>query len=315
MGCTIIVTEMRFFYRTPLCQNARVLSRFLLSRFPALILAAIVLFALPMLASAQTPQAAVALAQSDPEQLVQQVCANEIRNFSGSRQPLRYKLRKITARGDTTKEIVETRQGGVARLIALHGEPLSEMQRQNEDARLQKVHDDPAVEAHRQRMEQRDTARIVNLTRALPQAFLYRYAGTVDTPQGLLIRLTLKPNTHWTPPDFESRILTGIRGEMLIDAQALRVQRVEGHVFRGVDFGWKLLGVLYPGGDILFEQAPTPCCGWQLSHLRLRMDGKALMLKPIRIDVEEFASDYSRTPAGWGYRQAAEWLLGPEWQS
>ena len=45
------------------------------------------------------------------------------------------------------------------------------------------------------------------------------------------------------------------------------------------------------------------------------MDGKALMLKPIRIDIEEFASDYSLTPAGWGYRQAAEWLLGPQWQS
>lgn len=310
MDRKIIVTGMRCPYPTPLRHNARVLRR-----FPALLSLATVLFAVQALALAESAQTALALAQSDPAKLVQQVCANEVRNFSGSRQPLRYRLRKVTAKGDTTKQIVETREGGVARLIALHGEPLSPAQQEFEDARLEKVRTDPAVEAHRRQMEQRDTARIVNLTRALPQAFIYRYAGTVASPQGTLIRLTLEPNAHWSPPDFESRILTGVRGEMLIDAQALRVQRVEGHVFRDVDFGWKVLGVLYPGGDILFEQAPTLCCGWQLSHLRLRMDGKALMLKPIRIDIEEFASDYSLTPAGWGYRKAAEWLLGPQWQS
>ncbi len=301
---------MRCLYPTPLRQNARVLRR-----FSAFLFLVTVLFALPRLARADSAQTALALAQSDPAKLVQQVCANEIQNFSGTRQPLRYRLRKVTAKGDTTKQIVETHEGGVARLIAIHSEPLSAVQQQIEEVRLQKVRTDPAVEAHRRQMEQRDAARIIKLTRALPQAFIYRYAGTVASPHGPLIRLTLEPNAHWTPPDFESRILTGIRGEMLVDGQSLRVARVEGHVYRDVDFGWKVLGVLYPGGDILFEQAPTQCCGWQLSHLRLRLDGKALMLKPIRIDVEEFATDYSPTPAGWGYREAADWLLGPQWQS
>jgi hypothetical protein len=301
---------MRSFYPTPLRHNARVLRR-----FPAPLFLVTILFALPTFAQAEIAQTALALAQSDPARLVQQVCANEVRNFSGSRQPLRYKLRKVTAKGETTKEIVETREGGVARLIAVDGKSLSQAQQILEDDRLQSVRENPAVEAHRRRMELRDTARIINLTRALPQAFVYHYVGTADSPQGKLIHLSLEPNPAWTPPDFETRILTGVRGEMLIDADALRVVRVEGHIFRDVDFGWKVLGVLYPGGDILFEQTSTPCCGWQLSHLRLRMDGKALMLKAIRIDVEEFASDYSRTPAGWGYREAAEWLLGPQWQS
>ncbi len=310
MDRKIIVTGMRCPYPTPLRHNARVLHR-----FPALLLLVTIVCVLPCFAAAESAQTALALAQSDPAKLVQQVCANEVRNFSGSRQPLRYRLRKVTATSDTTKQIVETREGGVARLLAIHGQPLSPALQQFEDARLERVRTDPAVEAHRRRMEQRDTARIVELTRALPQAFVYTYQGALDTPQGTLIRLSMMPNPQWTPPDFESRILTGVRGEMLIDAQALRVQRVEGRVFRDVDFGWKVLGVLYPGGRILFEQAPTRCCGWQLSHLRLRLNGKALMLKPIRIDIEEFASDYSPTPSGWGYRDAARWLLSPAWKS
>jgi hypothetical protein len=310
MNRQIIVTGMRCPYPTPLRHIARVLPG-----FPAAALLAASLFTAPLRAAAGAPPAAVALAQRDPARLVQQVCANEIQNFSGSRPPLQYKLRKVTAKSDTTKQIVETRQGGVARLLALGGEPLGPPQQRLEDDRLEKVRDDPAVEAHRRQMEERDRDRIVNLTRALPQAFLYRYAGTVDSPEGPLIHLSMTPNPQWTPPDFESRILTGVDGEMLIDAATLRVQRVEGHVFRDVDFGWKVLGVLYPGGDILFEQAPTPCCGWQLSHLRLRLNGKALMLKPIRIDVRETAFDYARTPQGWGYRKAAQWLLGSAPQS
>lgn len=306
MDRKIIDIGMRCLYRNPRRQNARVLAR-----FPAAGLFAALLFAAPLRAATGAPPAAVTLAQSDPARLVQQVCANEIQNFSRSRPPLRYTLRKVTAKSDTTKQIVETRQGGVARLIALGGEPLDPPQQRLEDERLEKVRDDPAVEAHRRQMEERDRARIIHLTRALPQAFIYRYAGTVDSPEGLLIHLSMTPNPQWTPPDFESRILTGVHGEMLIDATTLRVQRVEGHVFRDVDFGWKVLGVLYPGGEILFEQAPTACCGWQLSRLRLHLNGKALMLKPIRIDVRESAFDYCHTPQGWGYRRAAQWLLGP----
>lgn len=313
MECKIIVTGMRKLYPNSRRYGARVFPW-----FPGI---ALLLAGLTGGASARptppavSPQAALTLAQNDPVQLMQQVCANEIRNFYGTRQPLRYQLHKITAKSDTTKEIVETRQGGVARLIAAGGEPLNQSQRQFESDRLQKVRDNPAVEAHRRQMEKRDTERIVNLTHVLPQAFLYRYAGVADTPQGQLIRLSMTPNPRWTPPDFETRILTGVRGEVLIDARALRVVRIEGRVFRDVDFGWKLLGVLYPGGKILFEQTRTDCCGWQLSHLHLQLTGKALMLKPIRIRVEEFASGYSTTPPGWGYREAAQWLLGPEWQS
>ena len=107
----------------------------------------------------------------------------------------------------------------------------------------------------------------------------------------------------------ESRILTGIRGELWIDPTDLRVVRIEGHLFKEVDYGWGILGTLYPGGTIRIEQAKTPECGWQLAHLVLNMTGKELMLKSLRVVVDETATDYHPVPTGWKYTDAIDWLL------
>ncbi|MGH9617690.1 MAG: hypothetical protein ACRD28_13200, partial [Acidobacteriaceae bacterium] len=136
-----------------------------------------------------------------------------------------------------------------------------------------------------------------------------QFSGSVQTPTGVAIRLTFVPNPRFSPPTMEARVLTGIRGEIWIDPTDLRVVRIEGHLFRRVDYGWGILGILYPGGTIAIEQAYTPECGWQLSHLKLNMTGKALMLKPLRILVDETASDYHKVPPGWKYTDAIEWLL------
>jgi len=58
--------------------------------------------------------------------------------------------------------------------------------------------------------------------------------------------MTFEPNPHFSPPTLESRILTGIRGEIWIDPTDLRVVRIEGHLFREVEYGWGILGTLYP---------------------------------------------------------------------
>ncbi len=240
---------------------------------------------------------------------MRQASKNELANSYGHRPSLRYQLRKITAKIDTTKETVETRNGGVARLIALDGRPLSRAQEKHEIERLRSVYADPAIEAHRRRNEMRDGNRIEKFMRLLPNAFLYRSAGAVDTAQGRMIRLTFTPNPKFSPPDFESRILTGIRGEVLIDPQELRVKRIDGRIFKNVDFGWGILGTLYPGGILLIEQSKTAACGWQMAHLKLRLEGKALLFKAIHITTDETATNYQTVPREWTYKDAVQWLL------
>lgn len=249
------------------------------------------------------------LAESNPTELMRRVSQNELANSYGHRPPMRYWVRKITAHLDMTKEIVETREGGVARLIAVGGNPLSAVPNQKEIERLRAIAADPAIEAHRRDRERRDAQRVQKYMRLLPAAFVYHFEGMRDLPNGAAIRLTFIPNPTFTPPDFESRTLTGIRGEIWIDPTDLRVVRLDSHIFRTVDFGWGILGSLYPGGTMRIEQMKTRECGWQLIHLSLHLNGRELLFKSLHIVVGETAGNYRLIPATWNYKDAVQWLL------
>lgn len=248
------------------------------------------------------------LAQSDPTVLVRKAVQNGLEDSYGHGPPLRYLLRKKTRNIDTTKEIVETMNGGVARLVAIDGHSLSTLQEQMELQRLSTLASNPALQEHRRRSEQKDAARVREVLRLLPDAFLYQAVEPLKISNGQ-IQLTFTPNPRFSPPTLDSRILTGIQGQVWIDSQDLRMVRIEGRVFRNVDFGWGILGTLHPGGTIRIEQAKTADCGWQLVHLKLNLTGRELLLKALRIQLEEFATDYHPVPSGWKYTDAIQWLL------
>ncbi len=271
-----------------------------------------ILLSLSLVSSSQAATAknsAWALAESNPAELMRQAAQNELANSYGHRSPLRYSLRKITAKSDTTKEIVETSNGGVARLIAIGGHPLSASQQQLEIERLHAIAANPEIEAHRRRNELRDAERIRKFTRLLSDAFVYQLSDSVETAHPGTVQLSFAPNPKFTPPDFESRILTGIRGNVWIDSEDLRVVRIQGRIFKTVDFGWGIIGSLYPGATIQIEQSQTADCGWQLAHLSLHLEGKALMFKSLHIVVEESADNYQPVPPRWNYQDAVQWLL------
>ena len=249
------------------------------------------------------------LARSNPAKLMQLASQHELANSYGRRPPVRYRLRKITAKSDTTKDIVETSDGGVARLIAIEGHPLSAARTQQEVERLQTLDGDPSIEAHRRSGETRDAARIANIMRLLPVAFLYQFDGSAETADGPLIRLKFRPNPKFSPPNFESRVLTGIRGEAWIDPNDFRVVHIRGRIFKTVDYGWGILGSISPGSTMLIEQSKTPACGWQMAHLSLHLNGKELMFKTLHIALDETASDYQFVSHNWNYKDAVRWLL------
>jgi hypothetical protein len=137
-----------------------------------------------------TNSSAWSLAKSDPHALVQAAIDNELKHAYGVRPAARYQLRKKTRNTDTTKEILETSQGGVARLVAIHNAPLNATQTQAELQRLQALASDPEAQQHRHHNEERDAARISSVMRLLPEAFINQFEGSVDTPDGTAIRLT-----------------------------------------------------------------------------------------------------------------------------
>ena len=109
---------------------------------------------------------------------------------------MRYRLRKSSPRLSSTKEIFETKDGAVARLVAINDRPLSPADEQKEQARLDGLLSDPSRQRHRKQSEDEDTARAMKVLRALPNAFIYqvcRRSGTGPTGQGGEVQLLAQP--------------------------------------------------------------------------------------------------------------------------
>jgi hypothetical protein len=287
----------------------------------------LLLLALPSVLSGQP---VLAQPSAETQALVQRALANELRAAQDAGHPIRYRLRKTSPRLTTTKLIVESRDGAVARLISVNGEPLSESDEKKELARLQGLLDDPERQRHRKQNEDADAARALKVLRALPKAFLYSPengnppaqgadpgagggAGS-DSKQGTgsagssLVRFTFKPNPAFNPPDLETQVLTEMAGEIWIDPAAERVTHLDGRLLQDVDFGWGILGRLNRGGSIAIDQADVGDHQWRIVRFKMTMSGRVFIRTKI-FDTEEEESRFAPVPVGMDYRQAIEMLL------
>jgi hypothetical protein len=239
--------------------------------------------------------------------LVERAVAAEMRTAQDANHPMRYRLRKSSPRLTTVKEIFETRDGAVARLLSIGDKPLSAADEEKEQARLDGLLSDPGRQRHRKQNEDADTGRALKVLRALPQAFLYQFAGTGWGSAGKVAKFTFKPNPQFSPPDLETQVLTAMAGEIWIDASQMRVTRLEGHLQRDIDFGWGILGRLNKGGWIVIEQADVGGRQWRIVRFQMVMSGRVLF-KNKSFDTTEEQTQFEPLPAGLGYRQAIQMM-------
>jgi hypothetical protein len=223
-------------------------------------------------------------------------------------RPVRYLIHRTDERHDTTKEIVETVDGDVARLVAINGKPLSADADRAELDRLDTLAAHPEMQEHRHKSEQKDAERIDHLLALLPDAFLYRFEGMAACGAGQCYRLSFTPNPKFTPPNLEADLLRGIAGEVWIDPVQERLTRLDGHFIADVDFGFGIIGKLNKGGTVLLEQTDVGGHDWELTRLTLHVTGKALMVKPLSYQISEEASGFAPVAPGLRYRDAIQML-------
>ena len=247
----------------------------------------------------------------DPTALVRRAVQHRL-DATRTHRPLRYLLRKKDeqhdATHDTTKDIIETADGAVARLVAINGQPLSAQANQAELDRLNTLANHPEIQEHRHQREQKDAERVDRLMRLLPDAFLYRFEAMADCAAGPCYHLTFSPNPRWDPPDFEASLLRGMAGEVWIDQAQERLTRLDAHFIKDVDFGWGIIGRLDKGGTIHLEQTNVGGNDWEATAMKLDMRGKALMVKSLSIEITQEASHFSLVPPGVDYRKAIQLL-------
>jgi hypothetical protein len=214
---------------------------------------------------------------------------------------MRYQLRKTSPRLTTTKAIVETREGDVARLLSVNDSPLSPADEQIEQARLDALTANPSLQRHRKQSEDSDTGIVLKLLRMLPNAFLYQYAGAGMGPAGKVEKFSFRPNPKFDPPDFETQALTALSGEIWIDAAQERVTRLEGHLVQDTDYGWGILGKLNKGGWVVLEQADVGGRQWRIVHVQMQMTMR-IVFKTKIFDTNEQMTQYVPVPSGMDYR-------------
>jgi len=249
------------------------------------------------------------LTPTQAQALVARALATEDRTARDLSHPMRYRLRKSSPRLTTTKEIAETRDGDVARLVAVNDQPLSQAEEQQEQARLDALLSDPSRQRHRKQSEESDTGIVLKLLRMLPQAFLYEYEGVGQGSSGAVEKFRFRPNQDFNPPDMETQALTAMTGELWIDAAEERVTRLEGHLEQDTNYGWGILGKLDKGGWIALEQADVGAGQWRIARFQIKMELR-ILLKTKYFDSVQQMTGYTPIPDGMDYRQAIQMLRG-----
>ena len=247
-------------------------------------------------------------------QLVREAVANEV--AAANAPPIRhmFRARTETPKGSQTKLYVETKDAIAAMLIAVNDHPLTAQQKQGEINHLNWLSGSPEALRRKRAREKEDADRTVRIVKALPDAFVYEYAGseTGDATMGRvgsqLMRLKFRPNPQYSPPSRVEQALEGMNGFLLIDLQSKRLARIDGTLFRDVSFGWGIIGHLDKGGHFVVRQADVGDGDWEITEMQLNITGKILLFKSISMVSDEVVSDFRRVPEELTFAQGVEML-------
>ena len=250
---------------------------------------------------------AESLSDAQAQALVARALGTELRAARDPNHLMRYLLHRSTPRLTSTKDIIETKDGNVARLLSVNDKPLAPEDDQKELTRLTTLAANPSLQKHRKDNEDEDAGLVLKLLRMLPNAFLYQYAGSFNGSTGTVHRFTFKPNPKFDPPDIETQALTAMTGELRVDAAQERVLRLEGHLQQDTSYGWGILGKLNKGGWVVLEQADVGDKQWRVVNVQMEMVLRVLF-KTKYINTSEQMTHYTPVPAGMDYRQAIKAL-------
>ncbi|GGG63323.1 hypothetical protein [Edaphobacter dinghuensis] len=236
----------------------------------------------------------------DPTQIVQTAVNTELAASRNDHSLWRYRDNQREA--DKISIVVQTSHGTIKRVFEKNGAPLTADEARAEDARIQSFIHDPEKIAKQKRDGASDDKNAAELLNMLPTAFLWRIANE----NGDSITLTFSPNPDFNPPDMQSRVLSAMAGEMVVDKQQHRIKTINGKLVRDVTFGWGLLGRMKQGGTFRVERRELKPGLWQITETHVNIVGKALLFKNIGQQQDEVQTDFTQVPADTTLEQAAE---------
>ena len=232
----------------------------------------------------------------NPRVWIEAAAANELKALHYQGSYLRYRMHLVDEKGDQTRDIIESRDGSVARLILRDGKPLTEEQDKGERQRLNDMLASPSAYAKHVKNDATGRKIADSLIKLMPDAMLHTYVPgqpqTGKNPGMTEIVIDYEPNPKFSPPTTTAEALTGLKGRVWIDAKSKYVVRMEGTIFRSVNFGWGMLAHIYPGGKLMIEQTDSGGGRWIFTNFTEQLSVRALMVKTLNVKTNVEASEF-----------------------
>ena len=239
---------------------------------------------------AQTTPDSLPPLPKDANQLVRDAIKHQIEADAADHTHWRYHIHREDEKGSQDRDVIDTKDGQIARTLLINGQPLTPDQRTADEERMKKLVNDPSERAKRDKRAKDDEDKVAQMFKSIPDAFIFKYEGAENGQ----IRLSFFPNPHYSAPTRELQVFRSMSGKMWIDRAGLRMTRLDGSLFEDVTFGWGLLGRLNKGGAFSVTQNRVADDHWEIVSLDVRMSGHAVVFKTINVKQLQRITDFHR---------------------
>jgi hypothetical protein len=251
--------------------------------------------------------AAPAARAQTPQQFVQQVVDSERAANQADHSQWIYLQDNRKPKEHVFQWVASTPHGDVCRVLARDGRDLPESQQRTEIDKF--LHD-----IHAQNKEiaenKHDLQQVDDFLKLLPQAFVWTVtSGTQTGATATGTTLHFEPDPHFHPPNREARVFAGMSGDLVADNQQHRIHKMSGHLIHDVTFGGGLLGRLKQGSSFSLEQEPVGEGFWELTVIRVHLQGNALLFHSVSLEQEDQRSHFAPEPQDITLDQAATMVM------
>jgi hypothetical protein len=226
----------------------------------------------------------------DANQFVKDAIKHQLEADAADHTHWRYHIHREDEKGSQDRDVIDTKDGQIARTLLINGKPLTPEQRSADELRMKKLVEDPEERAKRDKRAKEDEEKGIQMFKAIPDAFVFKYEGAENGQ----IRLSFFPNPRYNAPTRELQVFRSLSGMIWIDRAALRMSRLDGSLFEDVTFGWGLLGRLNKGGTFSVRQSRVGDDHWEIVALDVKMAGHAVIFKTINVRQMQRISGFHR---------------------
>jgi len=243
---------------------------------------------------------------SDLRALVKEAADQAVKEEEQQASFYRFRMRRETKTYKLDRELIELKQGYVARTLLWQDRELTEQERADDDAKLAKLITDQDEQKRIFSRQQEDASRVMRLVKALPDGVIYTFDEYETLNNRDTYKLKFIPNPKFFPTARETIVFKSAEGHLWIDCKAHTVVKLEGELVRDINIGWGFLGHIDKGGKVELEQAEVSTGHWRITKLNTEATGNAFLFKSIAIWQHQTATDFVLVPDNLTIQQAVQ---------